>query len=112
MKVVLVVVGVLGACWSLGQGRELNAQESDGPRATYFADGKLASERSYRDGVLHGPALERYPDGKQAARGLYQDGRRAGTWSFWLADGSLDAERSGQYEGGQRVGPAQESADS
>ena len=108
----MLVLGLAGAWWSLADGREIEAWESNGIQASYYADGKVESEVCYRAGVLHGPAHEWYPDGKQAARGTYEDGERAGEWTFWRVDGSLDAERTGLYERGRRVGPAQDRADS
>ena len=112
MKFALLLIGLLGAWWSLGDENELRAWEANGVQASYFADGRLESEATFQGGLRHGPAAEWYSDGSRASSGRYEHVKREGPWTFWRADGSLDAERSGLYVNGCRVDAAQESADS
>jgi antitoxin component YwqK of YwqJK toxin-antitoxin module len=114
MKFAILLLGLLGSAWWAlgGHMRELRAWEREGVRASYYADGRPESQSSYRDGLRQGMAVEWYPNGAEAARGSYDHGERTGAWTFWRADGSLDRERSGLYAAGQRVGPAQDNADS
>jgi antitoxin component YwqK of YwqJK toxin-antitoxin module len=55
-----------------------------------------------RDGVPDGPTATWYATGERESQGTWQQGRRAGAWSFWHADGSLDAARTGHYTAGVR----------
>lgn len=61
-----------------------------------------------------GPAETRIREGRHKAwylsgqlqeEGRYAEDLRTGPWSFWGEDGTLDSERSGIYELGERTGP-------
>jgi antitoxin component YwqK of YwqJK toxin-antitoxin module len=74
----------------------------EGPARTFYDDGELWLESSYREGLLHGPYLERYRGGVPAREGAYEKGNRVGTWRAWYADGTLQEVstwRAGQADG-------------
>lgn len=100
---------------------------TDGLVRTYHADGRLESEGYYRDGVREGYWVDYAENGTKQLAGTYVRGRAEGLWTawdenervraeaqcregkfdglcrFWLADGALDAERSGLYKNGERI---------
>jgi hypothetical protein len=55
--------------------------------------------------VREGPSVHWSPDHKKLVEGSYREGERDGPWTFWNADGSIEAARSGIYEAGVRVQP-------
>jgi len=59
-----------------------------GPARTYYDDGGVWTESTYRDGLLDGPYLERYRGGAKAREGQYQAGLRAGRWVVYFEDGT------------------------
>ena len=80
-----------------------------GPRAehvqtSWYASGRMESRAELEDGVREGPATEWYANGQERCSGKYAQGLREGTWAFYTSDGKLDAERSGTYSAGVRVG--------
>jgi hypothetical protein len=74
-------------------------------QATYYANGQVEVECETRAGKREGACRRFYPDGAKQAEGAYVDGKMEGPWTFWLADGSVDATRSGNYAAGGRVAP-------
>lgn len=66
----------------------------EGPARTYYDDGGLWLDASYRDGLLDGPFVERYRGGKKAREGSYRAGQRSGGWRFFYEDGTLLEESS------------------
>ena len=64
----------------------------EGPARTYYDDGGLWVESSYRDGKLDGLFVERYRAGKKAREGAYQAGLRTGPWTFYYEDGTVQEE--------------------
>jgi hypothetical protein len=79
------------------------ASDGPAPTTTFYGDGQRRNATMYVDGVKHGPSEQWYPDGRKQWEGSYERGFRAGEWRFWNEDGELDRDRSGRYEGGQRV---------
>ncbi|MGN6110116.1 MAG: toxin-antitoxin system YwqK family antitoxin [Kofleriaceae bacterium] len=99
---------------------ELRGGEKHG--AWIERDGRFLVERTYRDGVLHGPSRSWHPDGHLALEASYADGKLHGDWRRYDASGHLTAEREyrdgaiwqgqhelegvlrGRYEAGHKVG--------
>ena len=100
----LIVVASLGTAASFGVFRSRGAAETVQSQTTYFANGQVDTECAVRDGQREGPCRRFYSDGSKMAEGSYAAGRMEGAWSFWRRDGSLDADRSGQYAAGVKVG--------
>src|SRR5262245_55108372 len=69
-------------------------------QATYYANGQVEAECETRAGKREGACRRYYPDGAKQAEGAYVDGKMEGPWTFWLADGTVDAARSGTYAAG------------
>jgi hypothetical protein len=92
-----------------------------GSSTSWYPDGQVESEGSYRNGLREGDWLFRWPNGRRKetggysagrrdgpwrhyhesgplrAEGSYRDGVRDGEWTFWTPDREVDAERSGDY---------------
>jgi antitoxin component YwqK of YwqJK toxin-antitoxin module len=64
----------------------------EGPARTWYDDGGLWIEQSFRAGTLDGPFLERHRNGKKAREGAYARGRKVGTWRVWFDSGVLEEE--------------------
>jgi len=74
-----------------------------GPARSYYDDGTVSIESSYRDGKLHGRYVEFFRGGVMAKEGFYEAGKRTGRWSFFFEDGTL-MEESG-WKDDLRDGP-------
>lgn len=92
---VAAIAGGVRAMWSNSDARAAT---------TFYGDGTKKNATEYHDGVKHGRSEQWYPDGGTEWLGEYHEGFRHGSWTFWNEDGSVDSERSGVYERGQRVG--------
>jgi antitoxin component YwqK of YwqJK toxin-antitoxin module len=104
MKKLLVIVSLAFGSIALGGGLYARLQgRSPDPTRTYYGDGQCKNATIYVDGVKDGRSEQWYPGGAKEWDGSYQDGYREGRWMFWNEDGSLDQERSGDYQAGQRV---------
>lgn len=105
MKLSLILCGVLGSTlylcgWLPGASREVSGDAV----VHYHGNGRNKSWIEYVDGRREGAASEWYASGQLREQGLYREDRRDGRWTFWLADGTVDAARSGLYDRGERVG--------
>ena len=100
----MILVATVGTAASFGVFRSGAGTETVRSQTTYFANGQVDTECSVRDGVREGIARRFYSDGTKQAEGSYAAGKMEGEWTFWRRDGSLDAERSGLYAGGVKVG--------
>jgi antitoxin component YwqK of YwqJK toxin-antitoxin module len=69
-----------------------------GPSRTWYDDGGVWIEESWRDGDRDGPFLERYRNGRPAREGAYRAGRRHGRWTLWHENGRR-AEETGFRDG-------------
>ncbi len=74
----------------------------EGPARTYYDDGGLAKQASYKEGKLHGAFTEWHRNGRVAGTGAWEEGARVGTWAIHYESGQLE-EQCG-YERGQRHG--------
>lgn len=103
---ILVLVGALGlgATILLGQGRDGGSDEN--AQTTYFASGQLESRVEYVEGRREGLAQRYFANGTKQSEGHFAAGLMEGDWSFWNADGSLDADRTGTYKAGERIANA------
>jgi antitoxin component YwqK of YwqJK toxin-antitoxin module len=99
-----MVLGVLVLCAGAVLAQRLFPASGAEPRLTYYADGTLKSSMVYVDGLREGPAEQFHPDGTPEWRGSFARGEREGRWTFWTPGGAIDAERSGRYSGGVKVG--------
>lgn len=75
----------------------------EGPARTWYDDGGIRLEETFKGGELDGPFVERHRNGKPAREGTYARGRKAGTWSVFFESGVLE-ERS-QWRDGAAHGP-------
>ena len=72
-------------------------------RWTYWGPGAVQMECGYSAGSLDGPSRSTYESGQLAEVGQYRAGLEQGAWKFWHEDGTLDLDRTGYYEAGERV---------
>ncbi len=63
-----------------------------GPSRSWYDDGGLHVEATWRDGVLDGPFVEYHRGGRRARQGEYRDGEKQGTWRVWFESGVLEEE--------------------
>jgi antitoxin component YwqK of YwqJK toxin-antitoxin module len=80
----------------------------EGAIREFSEDGKIASAKIYKDGILagegiydeankeQGPWKEYHPNGQLKAQGEYKDGRRIGEWLFSYPNGKQ--EQKGKYD--------------
>lgn len=59
---------------------------------TWYENGKLWSETSFKDDVNHGKTMSFHPNGKKYYEGQYTNGARSGHWRFWDENGILVKE--------------------
>jgi antitoxin component YwqK of YwqJK toxin-antitoxin module len=98
------LLAVLGCLGLFAAGGTLFARAgSPAERTDFWANGQLRERVELEAGRPHGACQRWRADGARAAEGRYRDGRMDGEWSFWHADGTLDAERSGTYRAGVRL---------
>jgi antitoxin component YwqK of YwqJK toxin-antitoxin module len=93
-----VAAVAFGALRSGGGGDEMRSQ------TTYFANGQVDTECELHDGQREGTCRKFYSDGTKLAEGRYSAGKMEGEWTFWRRGGEIDAERSGTYVAGVKVG--------
>jgi len=103
--VVFVLAGLAGLTISVRALRGNGDAAESGVQTTYYANGQVDTECETREGRREGRCAHYASDGKKLSEGAYVAGRMEGTWTFWLEDGSVDAERSGNYTAGERVAP-------
>ena len=46
-----------------------------------------------------------YDNGQVESEGPFDDGKRSGNWKWYFPDGRLDSDRSGEYNGFEKVEP-------
>ncbi|MFN0009178.1 MAG: toxin-antitoxin system YwqK family antitoxin [Planctomycetota bacterium] len=100
----LLLVVAAGAVLSLGALRSGNGTGEIRSQTTYFANGQIDTECTLKNNQRDGICRRFYSDGSKLAEGSYAAGKMVGEWTFWRRDGELDAERSGTYVGGAKVG--------
>ena len=66
------------------------------------SDGQKQHEIIYKDGQQTGPYRTWYDNGQQEKEGAYKDGKEDGRWVFWYANGQKQKE--GDYKDGKRKG--------
>lgn len=67
----------------------------DGTRAhvkTWHANGQLALEHSYCDGLDHGTSTSYFATGQVQCRAEYANGNRTGTWTYYTIDGKVESQ--------------------
>lgn len=75
----------------------------NGPWKAFHADGALRERVVFVRGVRDGPAATFHGNGQPESRGRYAGGLREGPWLWFLADGTLDAARTGCYRADVRI---------
>jgi antitoxin component YwqK of YwqJK toxin-antitoxin module len=58
----------------------------------FYQDGRVADEKIYRDGKLHGIWRQYWPSGKLFSERPYRDGQMDGTFRFWNERGTVVRE--------------------
>ena len=92
--------------WENGQLRwrgSYRLGQLDGRTEGFYENGELEFVATYKNGVLHGPTEKRDETGRLLQTGAYMDGRKRGAFIFYGRDGKIDADRSGLYDGDERV---------
>ena len=62
----------------------------EGAAKTWYDDGALRLEESWRDGERDGPFVEYHRNGRKAREGAWAMGRKDGTWTIWFEDGTVE----------------------
>ena len=107
MKRILLLLSLVFGVVAIGGGLYARlASDGPAPQVSYWGDGRMKASTGYVDGVKQGASEQWYPSGQLECRGEYRDGLREGAWTFWREDGSVDAERSGEYREGKRLAEA------
>jgi antitoxin component YwqK of YwqJK toxin-antitoxin module len=73
-----------------------------GPSRSWYDDGGLRSEATWRDGILDGPFVEYHRGGLRARQGEYREGEKQGMWRIWFQSGVLEEEA--EFERGRLQG--------
>jgi antitoxin component YwqK of YwqJK toxin-antitoxin module len=60
----------------------------NGVTTTYYEDGQVESEKTFRDGKANGMYKSYYPNGKLQTTGNYFDGNKVGEWVEYNPDGT------------------------
>ncbi len=60
-----------------------------GVTTTYYNNGKIESEKTFREGKANGPFKEYFPDGKIQTEGQFFDGNKTGEWIHYNMDGTV-----------------------
>jgi antitoxin component YwqK of YwqJK toxin-antitoxin module len=63
-----------------------------GPSRTYYDDGGVWTEETFRDGVREGTFVEYHRNGRKAREGGYARGEREGRWTIWYESGVVEEE--------------------
>src|SRR5690606_29322362 len=66
-----------------------------GIRYTYHANGKVATEETYKFDLLAGPSTTYYENGKIASRTEYRNSRKHGLHTAWYPNGKI--REQGEY---------------
>ena len=105
MKAMLLTIAIVGSAVVAGRGLYGTMTAPKAPATvTYYGDGHLKNSVIYIDGVKQGASEQWYANGQKEAEGRYESDQREGPWTFWKADGTVDAERTGEYRTGRRIG--------
>ncbi len=56
----------------------------------FYANGQVASEGEYEDGLEQGLWRDYHENGQVAAEGYFVDGAEDGVWQFWNAKGKAE----------------------
>lgn len=60
-----------------------------GITTTYYDDGTVESEKTFRDGKANGMYKEYFPNGKLQTQGEFFDGNKRGEWVHYNTDGTV-----------------------
>lgn len=75
----------------------------DGYSESFYENGELELVATYEGGELHGPIEKHDEAGRLVQTGAYKHGRKHGAFVFYGPDGRIDPERSGLYDGHERI---------
>lgn len=102
-------LGLESGRWTewLADGSRAEGEYVDGFRAGrwiyWHPNGRLQEEGAYEVGKRTGPWTWWYEHGEKREESLYASGERWGRVTYWKPDGSVDPERSGFFEAGEKV---------
>ncbi len=88
--------------WCEGKDPAGGPDRRDGPSRTYYDDGALWLEETWRAGQRHGAFVEWYRGGGKAREGAFTDGHKSGRWTTWWESGRVEEEAD--WLGGARHG--------
>jgi antitoxin component YwqK of YwqJK toxin-antitoxin module len=66
----------------------------EGTWKSYFPDGSVWSETTFRAGVTNGPTLTNYSNGRLRYKGQYTDGEASGEWVWYDSLGGLNEQKN------------------
>ena len=72
----------------------------------FWVTGQLKSKGEYNDGKKTGSWLLFYSNGQLLGKGNYLEDKENGEWLFYFRDGTINQEKSGNYEEGNKTAPS------
>ncbi len=75
----------------------------EGPWTYWYPDGIKMVDANYREGKGEGLWTLFHENGMRKAQGEFLNGEISGYWTIWKENGEVNEERTGRYEGGERV---------
>jgi antitoxin component YwqK of YwqJK toxin-antitoxin module len=77
-------------------------QAGDGRYSSWYADGQVQAEETYKNGKLEGLFTTWYENGKMQVKGTYKNGKLEGLFTTWYENGQMQME--GTYKNGNLEG--------
>jgi antitoxin component YwqK of YwqJK toxin-antitoxin module len=84
--------------WCEGKDPAGGPPRREGPSRSYYDDGSLWIEATWRAGQRHGAFVEWHRGGARAREGTFTEGRRSGRWMTWWPSGQV--EDQGEWKDG------------
>lgn len=70
-------------------------EKRHGEWKSWYEDGSLWSEGSFREGFRHGKGVVYHSNGRKFIEGTYLNGKRVGTWLWYDKEGNVISEAEG-----------------
>lgn len=75
----------------------------EGQRIQYFPNGKISSDKEYKEAYPHGKATEYYEDGTLKLEGSFENNKEVGIWTLYYPNGNKEAVLT--FDSGVQNGP-------
>ncbi len=61
---------------------------------SWYEDGTLWSETTFKEGIKNGATTTYYPNGKKRYEGFYKDDDESGKWIYWRENGEIQSNKN------------------